>query len=203
MIYYALTGAGLGIAAGLSPGPLMTLLIAESLRGGFPAGFRVCMAPLITDSLLISLALLLTAPLPGRGLALVSLLGGLVMIWMGWSTMRSQAPVADLALASPRGALFKGVVTNLLNPHAILFWVTIGAPLLRTGLAGFGLAAPLSFMGAFFLVMIGAKLVIAYGISRSRHFLQGAAYRWTLGAAGALLAALGVWRLYEGIVGFS
>jgi threonine/homoserine/homoserine lactone efflux protein len=38
-----------GLSAGLSPGPLMTLVIAETLKRGIPAGIRIAVAPLITD----------------------------------------------------------------------------------------------------------------------------------------------------------
>ena len=43
-------GLALGLYAGISPGPLLSLIIAESLRGGWPAGFRIALAPLVTDT---------------------------------------------------------------------------------------------------------------------------------------------------------
>ncbi|MEL7059947.1 MAG: hypothetical protein AAGN46_07975, partial [Acidobacteriota bacterium] len=49
-------GLGFGTAAGLSPGPLMTLVVATALDRGAAAGARVAMAPLITDAPVIVLA---------------------------------------------------------------------------------------------------------------------------------------------------
>lgn len=88
MTAYLVAGAALGLSAGVSPGPLTTLIIAESLRGGWPAGFRVALAPLITDSLLVTLALLIIALLPAWGLAWIGVIGGLIPVWMGCGTVR-------------------------------------------------------------------------------------------------------------------
>ena len=163
MTFYLAVGAALGLYAGVSPGPLTTLIIAESLRGGWPAGFRVALAPLITDSLLVTMALLLIAPMPAWGLAWIGLVGGMILVWMGWSTIRlAWAPGG----ASPTGgetggerrALVRGVLTNLLNPHAILFWITNGAPLLREA-ARQGWAGPPAFLVPFFTLLVGTKML--------------------------------------------
>lgn len=203
MIGYFITGATLGLTAGISPGPLMTLVIAESLRGGWPAGFRIALAPLVTDTVLVSIALLLIAPMPGWGLALIGVAGGAVMIWMGWGTIQSSAPVVQAATAATAqsgrwGLLGKGIVTNLLNPHAFLFWVTIGGPLLREAYGTVGWPGPAAFMAPFLLLLIAAKMLLALGVSSGRRFLQGPAYRWSLGAAGAALGLLGLWQIWKG-----
>ena len=36
----AATGIVFGLAAGVTPGPLLALVVTESLRGGVPAGVR-------------------------------------------------------------------------------------------------------------------------------------------------------------------
>lgn len=204
MIYFTLNGTILGLTAGLSPGPLMTLLIAESLRGGWPAGFRVSFAPLVTDTVLILVALLLTAPLPGWGLSAISAAGGLIIMWMGWGTMRTPAkePEVNGGEAVTGNPFGKAVATNLLNPNAFLFWLTAGVPILRDAYGKGGPVAPLLFMAPFFGVMIAINLIVSYGIGRGRHFLRGAGYQWTLRGAGLLLLLLGAWRAWEGLSAF-
>lgn len=191
MTGYLAAGVALGLYAGISPGPLTTLIIAESLRGGWPAGFRVALAPLITDSLLVTMALLLIAPMPAWGLASVGLVGGLILVWMGWSTVRlawspAGATATGAETGGERSALFRGVVTNLLNPHAILFWITNGAPLLREA-AGHGWAGPSAFLVPFFSLLVGTKVLIALIVATGRRFLQTAGYRLLLGGSGPLL----------------
>lgn len=202
MISFLISGAVFGLNAGITPGPLLTLVITESLRGGWPAGFRVCLAPLLTDTVIIAISLTVMAPLPPWGISVVSVVGGLVIIWMGWGAARSAPPAAaETAAAGEVSGLWRGVGINLLNPHAYLFWLTAGGPVLRDGLARFGAAGPLAFMAAFFLLLIGAKMVIAYGVSRGRRFLHGSGYRWALGCSGLALALFGLYRVYEGLRG--
>jgi len=43
-------GLGLGLAAGASPGPLLTLVVSSTLARGFGAGLRVALAPVLTDA---------------------------------------------------------------------------------------------------------------------------------------------------------
>ena len=45
----------LGLGAGLTPGPLLGLVINETLRSGWRAGVLVAIAPLIADTLIIGL----------------------------------------------------------------------------------------------------------------------------------------------------
>ena len=61
---YLLLGLSLGFSAGLSPGPLLTLVITRSLADGFWPGLRVALSPLITDVPIIVLSLLLFRALP-------------------------------------------------------------------------------------------------------------------------------------------
>ncbi len=47
-------GAALGFSAASTPGSLQTLLISETLLGGFKRGARITLTPLITDAPIIS-----------------------------------------------------------------------------------------------------------------------------------------------------
>jgi len=203
VITLLISGAGLGLTAGLSPGPLMTLIVAESLRGGWPAGFRVSMAPLVTDSVLVTLALLVAAPLPPWGVSAISVVGGGIILWMAWGTIRSAATASSRVAGGggtvAAGSLWKGIATNIMNPQAFLFWLTVGGPILRDAYLASGWSGPVLFMAPFFVVMITIDLILAFGVSRGRHFLQGAGYVWALRGAGVLLGALGVWRAWVGL----
>ena len=55
-----LISAGLvyGLSAGFSPGPLMALVISQTLKHGIREGAKVAMAPLITDLPIILVSLL-------------------------------------------------------------------------------------------------------------------------------------------------
>ncbi len=47
------TAAFLGLSGGLTPGPLLTLVVSETLKYGTQAGIKVSLAPLLTDTPII------------------------------------------------------------------------------------------------------------------------------------------------------
>ncbi len=177
----------LGLSAGLSPGPLLVLLVSETLRHGLGAGVRVAVAPLLTDLPIVALALLAlgsladVAPVMGA----LSLTGAAFIAWLGWGGLRYRAAGGDQAPA-PARPLAKAVLTNFLNPNPYLFWLLVGAP---TVLQAWRLsaAAAVAFVTVFYLLLVGCKVTIAVLVHRSRGLLQGRGYVWTVRALGAAL----------------
>ena len=53
----ALAGATLGIIEGIKPGPLLTMVIRETLSGGLRAGVWTAAAPIFTDGPLVIVSL--------------------------------------------------------------------------------------------------------------------------------------------------
>ena len=47
---FLLSGILLGLSGGLTPGPLLTLVVSETLCHDIEAGIKVALAPLITDT---------------------------------------------------------------------------------------------------------------------------------------------------------
>lgn len=198
MVASLVQGLILGFSGGIGPGPLQTLLLTETLRGGWWAGVRVALAPLFTDGLLVLLALVLTRPLGPQALAVLGAAGGCVLLVLGARTVQGalQMPAVAEAAAtdSAPGAFGRGLLTNLMNPNPYVFWFTVGGPLLRQSP---GLSAGAGFLGAFFVAICGTKAVLAVTVSWGRRWLRGAAYRWSLGGSGLLLALLGGYNLWQ------
>jgi threonine/homoserine/homoserine lactone efflux protein len=71
-----LQGAGLGLSACVSPGPLLLYLISQSLMGGWKRGAIVAIAPLVSDIPLIVVILVVLNQIPDLFLRAISLLGG-------------------------------------------------------------------------------------------------------------------------------
>lgn len=199
----ALSGCVLGLSAGAAPGPLLTLVITETLTYGPRAGIRVALAPVLSDPPIILLCALVLAELSRfhTALALVSLAGGLVVLGLAQDAWRAEPP--RLGDAPARSfSLRKGVITNVLNPHPYIFWISVGAPLLVRGWRQHGLADPALFLTGFYTGLVGSKVVIALLTARSRAFLHGRAYALLLKLLALALAAFGIfflrdaWRLF-------
>lgn len=198
MLHFLTIGAALGLSAGVAPGPLLALVITETLRHGPGAGIRVACAPLLTDLPIIAIALFLLAQLAAQPqvLGLISLAGGLLLLFLGWQNLRCQetAPLAPEVSPHP---LRKGIAVNLLSPHPYLFWLSVGAPLATKAMAH-SLAAAVAFVGAFSILLVGSKMVVALACGKSRSLLSGRAYRLTLRLLGLLLWVLALLLLRDG-----
>jgi threonine/homoserine/homoserine lactone efflux protein len=206
---YLLLGISLGFSAGLSPGPLLTLVITRSLARGFWAGLRVALSPLITDTPIILLALLLFNALPPLFEQVVTVVGGLCVVYLGVGTIRSarHASLAQQA-AQPAAAhvdLWQGALVNILSPHPWLFWITIGAPVLTRAWQS-GPSYALAFLVGFYALLVGGKIAVALAVASGRRYLTDAWYRRLLYCAGALLCLFGfllLWQLVSLIPGRS
>jgi threonine/homoserine/homoserine lactone efflux protein len=193
-----LSGLLLGLSSGWAPGPLFTLVLAQTLQHGPREGCRVALAPLLTDLPIILLALGLAARLSQvqAWLGILSCVGGLYIFHLAWESLRAKAPGAGTAQTEPR-SWRKGILTNLLNPSPWLFWITVGAPALSKAMTD-SRAAACVFIGSFYLLLVGSKLLLALVAGRSRLFLSGPVYRRILQGLGALLVLFGLNMLYEG-----
>ena len=175
----------MGLAAGLSPGPLLALVVSQTLRYGPVEGYKVAAAPLLTDGPIIAGALLTYASitLSPSLLGAVTLAGALVLALMGIAGLRFD-PRHDSGEAQAPRSLLKACVLNWLSPHPYLFWFTIGAPLaIRGGSPG----ATLGFVATFTGVLVAAKAAVAFAVAGSRRFVQGAAYVWINRGLGLML----------------
>jgi len=89
----------IGLSGALMPGPLFTLSVRETLRRGFWVGPLLATGhALIELALVVGLALGLSEFLgEGRGTAVIAMLGGLFLLWMGYEMLRT-APRQELGL---------------------------------------------------------------------------------------------------------
>lgn len=193
-------GLLLGLAAGVAPGPILALTLSQSLRYGPRAGLRVAAAPLLTDLPIIAVTLLVLIGLAQTRtvLGVIALFGSAYVGFLGWETWRS-SPVELEAPGVESGSLRKAVLSNFLNPHPYLFWVAVGGPLVLGALHSSGIWAALGFVGAFYLMLVGAKVLLALLVGRYRGLLRGRAYAYAMRALALGLALLAVVLLSDGL----
>lgn len=199
MTHYLAMGLILGLSAGLAPGPLLTLVVSETLSHGLGAGLRVALAPLITDLPIVLAALFLMGSLKDYHLVLglISMAGSLVILNMGVGNLRTTGALADSTGSIPR-SLSRGIMVNLLSPHPYLFWISVGGPFFAKAWDT-APANALAFVLVFYLLLIGSKAGLAWLTARSRSFLSGRAYVWTMKALGLMLCVLAVILALEGL----
>jgi len=198
MTEYLGAGIVLGLSAGFSPGPLLALVISQTLRYGMREGIKAAAAPLVTDVPIILLALLVLSRLASFRpvLGLISLSGGMFVAWLAVEGFRSGRLPASAPAAVPQ-SLGRGVLVNLLSPHPYLFWLTVGAPTVLKGWGEGGLSA-IAFVAGFLGSLVGAKVAVSFTVGRSRHLLDGRTYGYLMKALAVLLLAFAVLLVRDG-----
>ena len=195
-----LFAVSLGLFAGISPGPLMALVMTSSLERGFRAGALTAIAPLLTDLPVILLSLVVLRRVPGSFLSAVTVAGGIFIVYIGFKTIRDAGAERELdpdAGASSRDVV-RGAMVNLLAPHPWLFWFTIGTPFMiqRWRVAPW---ESIAFLVVFVSLLVGCKIALAWAASHGRRFLDTRWYRWVLTGCGLVLIGFGMVMAVRGV----
>lgn len=169
-------GGILGLTSGITPGPLLTLVISETLKHNRAEGVKVAISPLITDLPIIIVSFFLFSKFQGMNIVLgiIALLGGTFMAYMGYETWQTKGLRTEVLTVAPN-SLRKGIMANFLNPGPYLFWVTVGTPLLLQALQ-INLAAVAFFLSTFYILLIGSKITIVLLIAQSKSLLSNRLY---------------------------
>ena len=182
-----------GLTGGLAPGPLMTLVITQTLRHGAKEGMKTALAPLITDGpIMLVLLLFLDRIAAIRPLLGAIALGGVVyLLVLAYESWRARKPsAAEAADAAPRSIL-RGALVNFLNPNPYLFWLTAGTPMLVKAWRH-SAAAAAGFVIVFFVCLVGSKLLLALLLARSRERVVGRWYTAVMRGLAVLLVVFAV-----------
>lgn len=192
-----LTGITLGLAAGLAPGPLMTLAITQTMRHGFKEGLFVAAAPLLTDVPIVLLLFFVLRELPDQLLGALSLLGALYALFLAYETAKAHS-LGGAASTSAPASLQRGALANFLSPHPYLFWITVGVPYVLAVHEKSALA-PWGFIAGFYLLLVGSKAAVAALVGRYRNLLTGQVYPYVMRGLSIALVFFAILLFREGL----
>ncbi|CAG0927385.1 hypothetical protein TFLX_00424 [Thermoflexales bacterium] len=174
LLRFLAQGAALGLTAAATPGSLQTLLISETLLGGFRRGARITLAPLITDAPIIIAVLFVLQRVPSIVVQVLSLGGGVFVLYLAWSLLKQWRRDTQVTVtvegAQPLGwrGLGRAVIVNWLNPNPYIFWTLVGGPTLIAALnqaAVYGVV----FLAGMYGVFMASMLIIAAVFHFARH----------------------------------
>jgi threonine/homoserine/homoserine lactone efflux protein len=200
MIPFVTAAVVLGLSSGFSPGPLLTLVIAQTVMHGVKEGIKVALAPLVTDAFIITLAVSVMSRFARAHTVLgwISILGGLFVVYLAWETFRAPEPRVDLTQRQAR-SLGRGIIVNALNPHPYIFWIAVGAPMIVRAREG-SLATAAAFVLCFFISLVGAKVLVAVLVGRTKEVLTGRIYRSVMWLLGLALFLFALFLVRDGLV---
>ncbi|MDH3390525.1 MAG: LysE family transporter, partial [Desulfobulbaceae bacterium] len=121
-------------------------------------------------------------------LGIISIIGALFILYLGINNLRTKGIELDLDKSSPK-SFQKGIIVNALSPYPYLFWLSVGAPITVKAMDQ-SLLAPVSFILSFYMLLVGAKIILAILVGKSRTFLRGNRYIFTMRLLGFILILL-------------
>ena len=189
----------LGTPAGFSPGPMLVLVISESLRNGVRAGAKVAFIPLITDiPLLIFSGIFFTKISNIKTLiGLISIIGSVFLFYLGRKSFRIEDSTIQ-KYYNHKILLKELIILNFLNPNPYLFWFTVGAPLMVRSFDQSPISG-ISFLLGFYIGLVGSKFCLALITGKSRNFLQDFWYKLIMKFLGLSLIGLSIYILIDGL----
>ena len=200
---YLLPGLAFGLSAGISPGPLLTLVMTQTLKHGVREGVKVSLAPLLTDLPIIIVAIFILDRLTSLDpvLGAISLFGAGYLLYLGYESLIFKGDMPSGQAEAPH-SIRKGIVANFLNPSPYMFWFSIGGPLMLKAF-DLGLIAAVLFIVPFYCLLVGAKCMVAIIAGRSRHFLRSRYYIYTVRGLGLVLCLFGLLFVKDALVYFN
>lgn len=193
-----LTFVGVVAVAYLIPGPDFAVILRSATRGSRPGAAAACGAQvgLCVHMLLAVVGLSVVLARHPDVLTAIRLVGGAYLLYLGGRLViptlrRSPArskPVADL---SARSAFAQGLLTNLLNPKAVLFFAAVLPQFVVPETAPVWMQVGALGLLDVALGFVAWALVIAFGVRLSTLLSRPTVRQWWDRATGTALAGLG------------
>ena len=199
MWMYVLQGIGFGFAAASQPGPFQTYLISQSISQGWRRTLPSALAPLLSDGPIIALCLLVLSQVPVWMEQVLYGVSGVFILYLAWGALRAwrAPPVPDVLEVQAGLPMGKAVVMNMLSPGPYIFWTLVTGPILVAGWRESPMVG-LSFLGGFYLTLVGALTAIVLVFGLAARFGEGIKHAM-LGVSAIALLVFGLYQLSKAV----
>jgi threonine/homoserine/homoserine lactone efflux protein len=179
------------------PGPTVTVILANSLKGGTLAGLSIIAGTqlgLVTMIGVVALGLEAVMGFMAFAFDWIKLAGAAYLIWLGFNMLRSSGELGQAAAGpakSYRRLMLDGFLVIWSNPKALIFLGAFLPQFVTDQAATFWQVMAL---GGFFMLIAGSTdAVYAVLGGRARSLLSAARVKIVSRVSGAILMAGGVW----------
>jgi threonine/homoserine/homoserine lactone efflux protein len=196
---YLITGIALGFVAGISPGPLLILVITETIKYNRKEGMKMAIVPLISDLPIVFLSIFIIHKLSNFDnlFGIISLLGAAFLMYLAYENIRIKTMEIRLE-ANENKTLRKGIIANLLSPHPYLFWMLVGGPITIKAYNNSLMAAFLFILG-FYVFIVGTKIMVAHLSEKSKNILSSKYYVIIVKLLGFILLIFAIILIKDGL----
>lgn len=198
MLEFLIAGITLGFIAGISPGPLLILVITETIKHNRKEGIKIALVPLISDLPIVLFSVFVVYKLSNSDilLGIISFLGAVFLLFLAWENIRVKSIEVNLNNEKTK-TIKKGVIANFLSPHPYLFWMLVGAPLTIKAWNNSMLSSVL-FIAGFYVFIVGTKVAVAFLSEKSKDILSGRFYIIIVKVLGFVLLIFSIILIKDG-----
>jgi len=199
LIDYLITGITLGFVAGISPGPLLILVITETIKYNRKEGIKMAFVPLLSDLPIVFFSIFAIHKLSDSNklLGIISLLGAGFLVYLAFENIRIRTKELRFETSESK-TIKKGVFANFLSPHPYLFWMLVGGPITIKAYNENLLSAVLFIVG-FYVFIVGTKITIAYLSDKSKNILSSKYYVIIVKFLGFVLLLFSIILIKDGL----
>jgi len=177
-------------AGAIAPGPILAVTIAKGFKSPW-AGFQIALAHIYFG--LGQFLQIVTVQI------ILSILGGILIIWLGTRMFRARATIAYGSADLRYSAFTLGILTTIFNPMYLPWWATIGSMFVMK-FRNFGLNGLIAFIFAMELPNLTwypFASMVTYKTSSSPRGQK--IKEWLFIICSILLICFGIWFVVSGV----
>jgi threonine/homoserine/homoserine lactone efflux protein len=194
----------LSLSGVMAPGPMFAVTLAKSLKSPW-AGVLIALGHAVIEVPLILLIYFgLARFFENEVVSLVlAVLGGGMILWVGISLLNASTKMAREGKDTTYNAFVAGILMSGLNPFFLVWWVTVGAQLLKTFLDAVGTWGLPFFIIVHWLCDLVWLSLVSVVIYRTRTFWGPRIMEWIFTVLALALLYFGEYFVIKGIMDFT
>jgi len=163
----------------MAPGPMFTMTLAKSLKSPW-AGVQVALGHAVIEVPLIILVYFGLAHFFQNDYVqlVLSVVGGGMIVWMGYGLYRSRKELAREGKDTSYNAFVAGILMSGLNPFFLIWWVTVGSLLLMNFVDAVGTWGLPFFVVVHWMCDLVWLSVVSFTIYKTHSFWGARVQEW-------------------------
>jgi threonine/homoserine/homoserine lactone efflux protein len=187
----------------MMPGPMFTVTLAKSLKSPW-AGVLVSLGHAVIEvPLILVIYFGLKSFFQNEILQLVlSVLGGGMIVWMGYDLFRSRKKIVKEGKDTSYNAFVAGILMSGLNPFFLFWWATVGSLLLTQFIDAVGAWGLPFFIVVHWLCDFIWLSIVSFTIFKTHSFWGEKVQEWVFIVLSVALLYFGGQFIVKGIIAY-
>jgi threonine/homoserine/homoserine lactone efflux protein len=189
----------ISMSGALMPGPMFAVVLAKSYRSPW-AGTQVSLGHAVIEFPIIMLIYFGFAAFFESNIVqlALSLVGGAMIIWMGWAMFSARQSVVREGKDVKWTAFTAGIITSGLNPFFLVWWATVGSMLIAR-IVDYGLGGLAAFTITHWLVDLIWLSFVSFIVFRTHNLWSTRFQEAVFILNSLLLIGFGFWFMISGV----